>query len=247
MKSVDRIIRYLSGDLTPEQSGSFREELENNPSLREEYDQVSAAYRLIGDQIRRMDEAAFRSTLERVMEKREVRTDRRSDKKRPRWYFLLPVAASFAILLAVYVLNQRQDRIYREFLDPAGDPVLLALSQRTRNATGSAMDLYTRGNYRTAYEKAAEVLSNDSGDRMALLIQLLAAMELDMEWDTRVMADDIVTDTMDVVGQALTWYHVIALLKTHREKEALKHLDPLLEQAGPYHSDAHKLEKMLKK
>jgi hypothetical protein len=246
MKSVDRIIRYLSGELTPEQSRNFREEMENNPRLREEYDQFSAAYRLIGDQIRRMDEEAFRSRLERVMEKRGDHKDRRRARRRPGWYFFLPVAASLAILLAIYVLNQRQD-LYKEFFDPGGDPVLQVLSQKTRNANGSSMDFYTQGKFRAAYDRAEESLSNDPADRMSLLVQLLAALELDLEQDSRIVADHIEADTMDVMGQSLTWYHAIAMVKTGRESEALELLEPLVDQPGPYHSNAHKLQKMLKK
>jgi len=247
MKRVDQIIRYLSGELTPEESRAFERELPVNEELREEYDLVSAAYRLIGDELRRRDEEAFRSKLREVMDRGMPPAERGSGKRKSWWYLLIPAAASVAVVLAITILNRGNDKIYEAFFDPARDPVILALNQETRGDSGSALAIYCQGNYQAAMEKAASALSQDPSDRLALLIRLLAALELNLEQEALVQVEAAGTGAEDLLGQSLTWYHALALVKSGQSMEASALLGPLLEHPGPYYPDAHKLQKMLLK
>ena len=69
MKRVDQMIKYLSGDLSREESRAFEKELLQDKELKETFDQVSKAYHLISSQLRRQDEEEFISTLKEVMDR----------------------------------------------------------------------------------------------------------------------------------------------------------------------------------
>ena len=63
MSYIDLIIKYLSGDLSREEATSFEKEMESNGELKREFEQQSAAYELIRDQLQKRDEEAFRTKL----------------------------------------------------------------------------------------------------------------------------------------------------------------------------------------
>ena len=69
MSYVDLIIKYLSGDLSREESSSFEKELERNEELRKATEEQSAAFKLIRDQLEKRDLARFKATLAEVMQK----------------------------------------------------------------------------------------------------------------------------------------------------------------------------------
>ena len=247
MNNVDLFIKYLSGDMTREEVGSFEKDLASNPVLKEEYDEVSAAYQLIKTQLRKRDEDSFRVKLQEVMEKPFPRTQEKSTRHWSRWYFLLPLAGSLAILLAVFLINKGPERILSRFFDPQKDPVLLAYNQGTRGDSESGIMLYQVGHYRESLDKLNQLLVQDPQNQVAMLFYLLASMELDLHEEAVNKIQPLRTNTEDPLGQSLTWYTALALVKSNRMEEAAMLLHPLTEQAGPYQADAGRLQKMLLK
>ncbi len=69
MNNVDLIIKYLSGEMKQDETRSFEKDLSSNPVLKEEYEDVSAAFQLIREQLQKRDEDSFRANLLEVMEK----------------------------------------------------------------------------------------------------------------------------------------------------------------------------------
>jgi len=59
MSYVDHIIKYLSGELSQEEASTFEKELESDAALKREFEEQSAAYRLIRDQLHKRDEKLF--------------------------------------------------------------------------------------------------------------------------------------------------------------------------------------------
>ena len=247
MKHVDLIIRYLSGEMQPGESGAFEQDLKTNSLLREEFEQVSAAWELIRDQLHKRDENAFRARLREAMEVSE-RTSRRSvQRRRTRWFSLVPLAASLAILLVVYIINRDTDHMFSHFYNPTKDPVLLAYNQETRGDAELGISLYNKGSFKASMEKMRSLLDRDPQNQLAMLYLLLASLEMDMmdEVTEMILAAEIRTDHQ--LGQSLTWYTTLALIKTDRLEEAAKQLHPLVLTRGSYQTDARKLEKMLLK
>jgi len=247
MNNVDLIIKYLSGEMNQEEAGSFEEDLASNPALKERFEDVSAAFRLIKDQLQKRDEDSFREKLVEVMENPSLRFREKKESRRPKWYFLLPLAGSLAILLAIYLMNRGTDRIMTRFYDPTNDPVVLAINQGTRGETESGIYLFQGDHYVEALEKMSELLDRDPGNQLALLYYLLASMELDLQGDALEKVLVVPSHHDNQLGQSIIWYTSLALVKSSRREEAAKHLLPLINHAGPYETNARRLQKMLLK
>ena len=247
MKHVDQIIKYLSDEMNQEEAGSFEKDMASNPLLKEEYEEVSAAYRLIREQLQQRDEESFRARLVKIMEKPAPKIQHKSYGHRPRWYFLLPLAASLAILLTVFLMNQRSDKILSRFFEPAKDPVILTINQETRGGSESGINLYHDGHYLESMDKMSELLEKDPENQLALLFYLLASMELDQQETVLEKVLPLAVHSEQRLGQSLNWYTSLALVKSARLEEASTQLQTLTGQPGPYQADARRLQKMLLK
>ena len=92
MNYVDLIIKYLSDELSHEELSSFEKEMESNTELRQEFEELSAAWKLVGDQLRLRDEEAFRMKLEEVMSGSE--SGKQQNRHFPLLRILLPLAVA---------------------------------------------------------------------------------------------------------------------------------------------------------
>ena len=247
MNNVDPIIKYLSEEMHHEEARSFEKDLESNPALKEEFEEISAAFQLIKDQLQKRDEVSFREKLLDVMEHSNSKLQGQTIRHRPKWYFLVPLAASLAILLAVYLMNRGTDRILSRFYDPTNDPVVLAFNQGTRGDTESGINLYQRGLYKETREKMSELMVQDPENKIALLYYLLASMEVDQPEDALQKVLDFQINHDHQLGQSIIWYTTLAFIKLDRLEEAATHLLPLAEHPGPYQTDARRLQKVLLK
>ena len=103
MNYVDPILKYLSGELSPEEAKSFRENLNSNEGLKQEYEEISAAYELIRQQLIEKDELAFREKLLASMN-REIQPSPSISRRNQRWWLsLAALAATLALVLLIWV------------------------------------------------------------------------------------------------------------------------------------------------
>lgn len=247
MSYVDLIIKYLSGELNREETTSFEKEMESNSKLKREFEQHSAAYELIRDQLQKRDDEAFRTKLREAMSHEPPVTEPRKQWLRTRWYIPLAAACSLAILISIYLSHPGNEKILSMYYDPAQDQVVLAFNQDTRGAPEPGILQYRNGDYQRCMELLSVRIIEEGENKLFLLYYLLSAIELDRQDEVMGMVMVENPDSMDLPDQAITWYTTLALLKSDRREAALEKIHPLTEQRGPYHSDAIKLEKVLLK
>ncbi|MCK5138104.1 MAG: hypothetical protein KAR19_20135 [Bacteroidales bacterium] len=247
MKHVDLIIKYLSGDMSQDESRSFEKDLASNSLLQEEFEEVSDAFRLIKAQLWKRDEDAFRAKLREVMNKSSGRFESSVRRQRPKWYFILPLAGSLAILMTVYLANRGADRLFSHFFNPGKDPVILAYNQETRGEVETGIFLYNRGYYMESIQKTTKLISQNPDNQLALLYYLLASIEVDQEEDAINTVNAVQVNTDHQLGQSLTWYTSLAMIKLGRREEAAECLHLLIQYPGPYEAKARRLKKMLLK
>ncbi len=247
MNNVDLIIKYISGDMNLEEAESFEKDLASNHVLKEEYNDVSEAYRLIKDQLQKRDVDAFKGKLLEVMEQTSPKIRHKVFRYWPGWYFVLPLAASLAILLALFLIDNSPERILSRFFNPQKDPVVLAYKQGTRGDPASGIMLYQVGRYGECMDKLSHRLDQDPNNQTVLLFYLLASMELDVQEDVVKLIQSLPCNTEHPLGQSLIWYTSLAQIKSGRLEEAEIQIRPLIEQAGPYQADAGRMQKMLLK
>ena len=247
MNNVDLIIKYLAGEMNRDEASSFEKGVASDPGLREEFETVSAAYRLISDQLRRRDEDAFRARLMEAM-KKPFHNGRLPSSQKRRWlYALLPMAGCLAILLTLLMRSWDPDRILSRFFEPQSDPVILAFNQATRGASEEAIVLYERGYYLESMEKTSAFLEVDPQNQVAFLYYLLASMEVDRQQEVLEKFRVLDLDPSVQLGQSLAWYASLALVKSGRPDEAVNLLMSITGYSGPYQKDAIKLQKVLLK
>ena len=247
MSNVDQIIKYLDNAMTMEEARSFEQELASNEKLKAEFGEVSAAFRLIRDQLQKRDEDSFRAKLKEVMERPVSNRNGKSISKRSNWYLLISLAASLAIVLTVFLINRNGERIMARFYHPEKDPVVLAFNQGSRGKTESAIAWYQKGDFQKTMEIMSEVLDHNPENQMALLYYLLASIELDQESEALKRIATVAMQTDHQAGQSVAWYTALALVKSECMEEAVTKLQPLIELSGPYQRDAKRLQKVLLK
>ncbi len=247
MSYVDLIIKYLSGDLSPEEAATFEKELESDPELKEAFEQHRAAMELIRDQLQKRDEKAFRAKLQEAM-KQDIPADGSRKPLYRIWWFIPPaVACILAILLILLPLSPGDEKVLSSYFHPAEDPVLLAFNQETRGVSEPGIIQYRLGNYQLSMELLSARISLEKDNKLILLYYLLSAIELDMQQEIFHMIPEEYPANMDLLDQSIGWYTSLALIKSGKREAALEKLHPLTKQEGPYHSDAIKLEKVLLK
>lgn len=247
MNYVDLILRYLSGDLSRDEAKSFKEEIASNAALKEEFEEVSAAYELIRDQLQTRDELAFRQKLLEAMGHELPSPATSRHRIGPRWYLPLALAGTLAILLVLFLNQTGKERILSKYFTPGQDPVLLAHMQDTRGEQEAGILYYRQHNFEEAMRVLEARLLEDADNTVLLLYYLLSAMEVDKETE---VIEEVLTLKLEysrLSDQALGFYCSLALIKSDRREEALTMLDPLLKESGPYRSPAEKLKKLLLK
>ncbi len=247
MNNVDHIIKYLSGEMNLDEAGSFEKKLASDTGFKEQFEEVSAAYNLIRDQLQKRDLDDFTKTLLEVMEQPDSKQTIDRRKLRSWWYVPLLLAGSLAILLTILRHNPDGHSLFSKYYQPGEDPVLLAYNQGTRGPSESGILYFQLGHYAKTMEVMSELIAEDPENQLALLYYLLASIEIDM--------DDLAIEKLapldlridHQLGQALYWYRALALIKMDKYEQADLFLLALIQQPGPYQSHARRLQKNLLK
>jgi len=247
MKHFDYIIKYLSGELSPGESLVFEKELVENPQLKEEYSRVSRAYRMIGDQLRKKDEEAFGIALKSAMGK-TAENSWRHKKPGRLWYVILGMAASLTILFSIFRHVPDTERIYSRYFNPSEDKLISIILEETRGEAGrDASKLWQIGEYEECQKLCRAYLSEDPENQYNMLFCLLSFLEIEEKGPVPQWLTNINHNSTSHLGQAITWYHSLALVKADLKTDAALLLSSLEGLPGPYSKDAHKLKKILTK
>jgi len=253
MKHVDHIIKYLSGDLDSADKASFDRRLKEDAEFLEEYTQLNSAWPLVQAQLQHRDNLEFKTTLIKAMEEADAQLLEKGKSGTPamkshrRLYFLVPLAASLAILLAIYVLHNLPGPLFSRFFQPEKDPVLLALHQDTRGEMASGIKLYKEGSYQTTIDVMYPLLEQDSANHLALLYLVVSFLELDQAEEVESLMANVNLNMDSQIGQSICWYSALSLLRLDQPEKAAIQLQPLILGKGPYERKALQLEKNLLK
>ena len=247
MNYVDLILRYLSGELSPEEARDFEHELASNEEFKKEFAELSAAHDLIRVQLQHRDEQTFRRKLSTAMDREPHSSASLGYRIRPGWYLLMALAASLALLLVVKLPPRTNERIIARYYAPDQDQLLQVLDQDTRGEQEAGILFFRNHRYSEAMDLLETRWLETPENKKFLLYYLLSAMEADREGEAmdRIMGVKLEADLPP--DRAISWYGSLALIKSDRRKEALEMLEPLIEVPGPYRSGAEKLKKILLK
>jgi hypothetical protein len=247
MSYIDLIIKYLAGDLSKEDAASFERELESDAGLRASYELHAAAFELIRHQLQKRDEEAFKAELLNSMNRQSPREPLHKAGFRFGWLIAASAACLVAVLLIFLPVRPGNQKILSRYFHPERDPVVLALEQDTRGTPEPGIAAYKNGNFEQSMDLLLARFGETGDHERIQLYCLLSSMELDRQQEVLPRIPPGETPPQDLMGQALTWYVALALLKSDRRPEALELIHILAELEGPYQKEAVKLEKVLLK
>ena len=244
MKRVDQILSYLAGEMVAEERLDFEKVRKRDAALQRDYEQLSRAWKLVRDECREQDEAAFQKALTKAMTQPPPQQGISKGRKRL-WWFIIPLAASLAMLLATPMMR-KQDSAFPRFFHPEKDGIVQALGQESRAPGGNMASLYFLEAYEACYLRAGMKLEEDPGDQLARLFLYLSACETGHEIQALEKGGSP-PEPASSLDQAVTWYHILLLVKTGDFQEARAKAGYLAGSDGPYAADAHKLKRRLQK
>ncbi len=247
MNYVDPILKYLSGELSQDEENSFREDLASKADLKKEFEEVSAAYGFIRDQLVERDELAFKQKLLEAMDREIQPPFIPPSRNRTWWLSLVALAASLAIVWLVFQSPSEEERLISKYYSPDQDPVILAFNQDTRGEQEEGIQYYRNEQYREAMQTLDALISETTDNKVYPLFYLLSALELDKEGEVIELILKLELEQALLPDQAISWYATLALIKLDRLEEARSVLAPLSKETGPYRSDAENLLKHLLK
>jgi len=158
------------------------------------------------------------------------------------------VAASLAFIFSIFVPGPDAKQVYAHWYKPSEDDVIRTIMEGTRGeADTDVARLWQKGELESCRKLCSKRLTEDPENQYTTLFCLLSFMEMEEteplpHWLTRM---DSSSETP--LGQAITWYQSLALVKAGKNTEAVRLLRALEELPGPYAQDAHKLKKKLTK
>ena len=246
MSYVDLIIKYLSGDLSEEESRAFEKELESNAALKAAYEDQSAAYQFIRNQLQKRDLEAFETKLADAMGD-AIPPHVPNFTPRRIWFLSPAIACLLAVFLIIFLGRPGNERVLSRYHHPEKDPFISNYYQETRGQTEPGITQYLLGNYAGAMDLLSVRISEDRGNKLIHLYYLLSAMELDRQTEALKLIGQEVADPQNVLDQSIRWYSSLALIKSDRREDALKMIQPLKDHAGPYQRKAVRVEKLLSK
>lgn len=221
-EEFDRIEQFILGNMYTEEADAFKEELRQNPTLREKYSEVEAL-------IHAVEEGALRNSLKMYHEEMESRaaTVTKETKKIPSWFWAAAAAIVLLIAAAVWVLFPQEPSYQRLFAQYyREDPGLItAMSAEGKYDFDRAMVEYKSGNYRDAilrWEK--QLLEKPENDT---LNYFLGSAHLALkETDVAIKYFESVTKMPESrFSEDNFWYLALAYLRLGRLEEALANLE----------------------
>ena len=168
MSYVDLIIKYLSGDLSREESRAFEKELESNAELKTAFEEHSAAFELIRNQLQRRDQEVFKAKLKEAMSE-TIPLTVPSKPGRRLWYIPPAIACFLALILIIFLSQPGNERVLARYHHPEKDPLVLSYYQQTRGETEPGITQYRLGNHEKAMGLLSQRVYQEKDNKLILL------------------------------------------------------------------------------
>lgn len=254
MRHIDRIQRYLDGEMSDDELKRFKDDLQKDPELVKELD----LHRSIGDIILSKDEERFRKKLDEAYRAYKIKSFNREEnsvnRKKSKFKVLYPAIAVTLILLSAvfYIISfgkQSNDAIFKKYLSS----YTLEFNSRSGNVKNeedkilhSAINLYEAKNYSEASQQLKTVLNLQPKNTEALFYNGLCLMYLN-EFDNAIHSFEIVlSEPYSYYQSYAKWYLSMCYIKTNDNLTAKNLLKDIAADAGFFSSKAKKVLRKLK-
>lgn len=254
MRHIDRIQRYLDGEMTEDELKSFKADLQKDPELMQELD----LHRSLEGAILSKDEERFRKKLDdayRVYKIKSFKDDESATlvRKTKKWKYIQFSGIGIILLfLGVYFMAFRKesnDSIFNKNLTIYNPGITLRSSStdvQEGRAIQQAIKLYRGSNFSDASQILNSILRKDSKNVEAQFYNGLCLIYLN-EIENAINSFEFVIDQpYNYFQEYAKWYLSMCYIKTKNNTTAKAILNDIVADSGFFSPRAKKILRKLK-
>jgi len=254
MRHIDRIQRYLDGEMSDDELKLFKDDLQKDPELVKELD----LHRSIGDIILSKDEERFRKKLDEAYRAYKIKSFNRNENslksKKPRYKILLYGSAITLVLLSsvFYLINYGKlsnDALFKKYFISYNLEMESRAGVEKNEETKiihKAIKLYEAKNYSEASQQLKSILNLQPKNTKALFYNGLCFIYLN-EFENAIHSFEMVLNEPYSYFQSYAkWYLSMCYIKTNDNVTARNLLKEIEVENGYFSAKAKKVLKRLK-
>lgn len=226
-ENIERVEKYLRGEMSANEAIAFENELSKNQELREALDFVRDIRK--GVAVNKIHN--LKAQLQEV------------DKKKSGGFKWLAIAASIALIATVgyFALNQSREVdtkvLYEEFYSPYPN-VVAPTSRSVSEDSLNAYQLYEQGKYERALNLFKSLKQNDT----VRFYSAQTLIALNEEEEALAQFSSVEEGNFSAAAK---WYEALIYLKQQKQELALEKLNALIDDNGDYSEKARDLKARL--
>ncbi len=254
MKHIDRIQKYLDGNMSDEELVIFRNDLQKDPELVQELD----LHRSLGEVIVSRDEERFRKKLDeayknyKILSAGDNEPETLKSQKRVLKYFtfIVPVLLLFALFF--YLQGNRKysnEKIFNTYLSSFSNE----LNSRIQNDVITEINVLEKGEkffLQSDYSEASRVflgfLKNNPGSIEAHFYNGLCYIYLNEFKNAIASFEFVIHQPYNYYQEYANWYLTLCYIRTNQNATARNLLKDIEKGNGFFSSKAKKIERRLK-
>lgn len=233
MRSTILIEKYLAGTLKGERLRDFEKQLKNSSELQE----LVILHKEINDSIDEHEIISFKNKLNRIYSRfkqterddaKEILLSSAMREKRPASQRrLVIVAASITLIIIIgTLLYLSRDKVYTNnelfsmYHKPYEPDIIIRSDSEILGELESAIFLYSKGNYNTAFGKFVNIIVNDNNNYLAQFYLGLTCMELNKFDVAMEQFTSIPENWGSPFRYHMEWYLALCYLNSNNIEEA---------------------------
>jgi tetratricopeptide (TPR) repeat protein len=254
MEQLEKIIKYLDGEVIGEEKKSFEQELASNNTLREKLELVKDVSSTLADEdlsnfISKIRDITATVNKENTYKQKDTTDDRKTSAFKIKLRYLS--AASVFLVLAISSIfyssltGPKNEKIFNQFYQKYESSIITRSNTHETNDLIIAIQLYDRGNYTEAISRFTALLKKDNTNTTAHFFIGMSYME------TKAY-DKAITNFNAIIAQKDTafvehaeWYMALCYVRINRMKQASELLNQIATSSSFYKIKAVDLMKKL--
>jgi tetratricopeptide (TPR) repeat protein len=249
MEQLEKIIKYLDGEVIGDEKQAFEKKLEGDVSLQEKL-------KLVKDIDATLSDENLNSFVTKIQQIQSSVTNKKTDvKEKTNTAIILKrrflSAAAVLLIMAIssiFYLNlagPRNERIYNQFYQKYESSLITRSDNSETSDLIAAIQLYDKGNYQGAIARLTNLLQKDNSNTTAHFFIGLSYMETKTYEKAITNFNVIMTERDTAFIEHAEWYTALCYVQTNRIKQASELLKQITESNSYYKIKAVDLLKKL--
>lgn len=236
MEQLEKIIKYLDGEVIGEEKQAFEKKLEGDVSLQEKLNLVKDINATLADENLNSFVTKIQQIQSSVNHKSSAKNNSDIEGKKNSAIILkrrfLSAAAVLLIMAisSIFYLNfagPKNERIYNQFYQKYESSLITRSDNNETSALIAAIQLYDKGNYPGAIARLSDLLQKDNSNTTARFFIGLSYMETKTYDKAIANFNAIMAEGDTAFIEHAEWYMALCYVRTNQIKQAsdlLKHI-----------------------